>query len=100
MAVSDLCTKFPLLCISVSSGQPHSFSGFISIGDIDYAVYLSTPHFPLLKGLTLSTDAQLSSIIHTCQAQLSEVEKTCSTVLEYLIKFQHICFISAKRAGR
>nr|XP_053633743.1 E3 ubiquitin-protein ligase FANCL-like isoform X3 [Cherax quadricarinatus]XP_053633744.1 E3 ubiquitin-protein ligase FANCL-like isoform X3 [Cherax quadricarinatus] len=97
MAVSDLCTKFPLLCISVSSGQPHSFSGFISIGDIDYAVYLSTPHFPLLKGLTLSTDAQLSSIIHTCQAQLSEVEKTCSTVLEYLIKFQHICSSSQRR---
>nr|XP_045625956.1 E3 ubiquitin-protein ligase FANCL-like isoform X3 [Procambarus clarkii] len=94
MAVSDICARFPLLCPSVSAGHVRDFHGFIKIGGVDYEARLSTPHFPLLRGMTLSTDARLSSTVLAFNA--SSVEQECSTVLEYLVKFQKICSSSAE----
>ncbi|XP_042235429.1 E3 ubiquitin-protein ligase FANCL-like isoform X2 [Homarus americanus] len=79
MAVSEFSATFPLLCPSIfRKGVAHE-------------VQLDTPHFPALKGMTLSTDIQLSCIVNSCRPQLLEEEKKCSTVLEYLLKFQKIC---------
>ncbi|XP_071523693.1 E3 ubiquitin-protein ligase FANCL isoform X2 [Panulirus ornatus] len=96
MEVSDLYAKFPLLCSSGPSKSPQAFHGFIKIGDVDHEVYLKTPHFPALKGMTLSTDTQLSCIVNSCQLQLLEVEEKCSTILDYLLKFQQICSSRSK----
>ncbi|XP_037804327.1 E3 ubiquitin-protein ligase FANCL-like [Penaeus monodon] len=90
MAGASLGMEFPLLLPTFGS-QSTSFHGFLTVGRYDYEVHLEVPHFPDVKGMTLSTDAWLASIIKRCQEQLSQEEKDCHTVQEYLRKFQEIC---------
>ncbi|XP_066990065.1 E3 ubiquitin-protein ligase FANCL isoform X1 [Macrobrachium rosenbergii] len=91
MSVLDFCTEFPWLIPSLNSKPPRYFHGLVGIADTFYEVSLKIPKFPSTRGMKLSASLGLSCLVERCRPQLSTIEQECSTVLEYMRKFQAVC---------